>query len=73
MKYTTDLRKIIKLALDQGCRVMEASGGKHPKIILPNKHVIGFSGSPRCPHAHKNLARDLKKAGLDMSSLHLHN
>lgn len=69
MKYTSELRQVLNLALANGCRVVEAGGGKHPKIILPNKRVIGFSSTPRCPHAYKNLAKDLRRAGIDTSSL----
>ena len=35
---------------------------KHPRIVDPRtgKFVV-FSGSPGCPHAHKNTLRDVKK------------
>ena len=37
-------------------------GKKHPKIRDPKTgRAVSISGTPSCPHAHKNVLRDVRK------------
>lgn len=49
-------------------RACEAAGlkhdpmHKHPRIVDPKSgKYVAFSGTPSCPHAHKNLLRDIRR------------
>jgi hypothetical protein len=55
-----EIKAVIRQAMRLGLVVEH--GGKHPRIRDPKSgRAIVISGTPRCPHAHKNVIRDLRK------------
>ena len=53
-----DLKKFVNRLLANRWR---AEFGKHLKLRSPDGQLFTCSLSPSCPHAHKNLARDIRK------------
>jgi hypothetical protein len=55
-----DLTRVIRQAVHAGLKY--DPGRRHPKIIDPRTgRWISISSTPRCPHAHKNVLRDLRR------------
>lgn len=55
-----DSNKFIKQLLSEGWQYVSGNGG-HIKIRSPKGHLVSMSNSPSCPHAHKNMVRDVKR------------
>jgi hypothetical protein len=53
-----DLDKKVKELIRHG---WTAEFGRHLKLRSPDGKLITCSLSPSCPHAHRNLARDIRK------------
>lgn len=58
----------MKIDLKQAIRDLQRRGfktfnnGGHVRIEHPDgKKIFTCSGSPSCPHAHKNLLRDIRR------------
>ena len=61
MRYSSnkDLDKTVKKLIRQG---WTAEFGRHLKLRSPDGgKLITCSLSPSCPHAHRNLERDIRK------------
>jgi hypothetical protein len=55
-----DLTRTIRQLERQG--LVYVQGRKHSKIRDPKTgRAVAISGTPRCPHAHKNVLRDVRK------------
>ncbi len=55
-----DLTRVIRDCQRHG--LLYVHGGKHPKIRHPKTgRTITVATTPRCPHAHKHVLRDVRK------------
>jgi hypothetical protein len=55
-----ELKAVIRQAMRSG--LLFEHGGKHPRLRDPKSgRAVVVSGTTRCPHAHKNVMRDLRK------------
>ena len=61
MNGAKDIRVLLRKAVKAGAVVERRNG--HTRIICPNGAKVTVSGSPSCPHAAKNAARELRKYG----------
>lgn len=59
MSTAKDLKKTLNELQAKGYEIWKHKG--HFKIKSPGGKTFSCSGSPSCPHAHKNLLSDLKK------------
>lgn len=66
---TKDMKRVLKACEAHGF-VIEY-GGKHAKIRDPiTNRTLPVSGTPNCPHAHKNVLRDLRRYwGVDVMTV----
>jgi hypothetical protein len=55
-----DLTRIIRECERHGLRYEPR--GRYPKLVNPTTgRSISVASTPRCPHAHKNVLRDVRK------------
>jgi len=59
-----EVRKIVKAARKQGCRIKETGGGGHVQILTPNGGIVTVSSSPSDERAYKNMRSDLRRQGV---------
>ncbi len=61
-----DFKEMLETCRRIGLRVI-IGGQAHGKIILPDNRVIGFSLSASDKNAHRQVIRDLRRYGIDIS------
>lgn len=67
---SSDFRKRLKQTIRAARRAgWSVSVNGHVKFRGPAGQTVCCSWSPSCPFAHDKILRDLKRAGLDLSSV----
>lgn len=55
-----DIRKAIRACEDAG--LVYEPQHSHPRVVDPKTgRYVSFSNTPNCPHAHKNMLKDVRK------------
>ena len=59
-----NVRRVVELAVANGCEFKKGNAGNHHKLIVPDGRVITVSGTPSDRYAHKQIMRDLRRHGI---------
>jgi len=55
-----EIKEVLRELQREGCTISR-TGTNHWKIVLPDGKQFTCSSSPSCPHAHKNLLKDIQR------------
>lgn len=60
MSERSRLKETIKVLEKDGCEISRTGKG-HFKIKTPDGRLFTASSTPSCPHAHRQLLRDIRR------------